>query len=60
MFRMGEHHGLLLVRMDDATIEAQIRLLRRLFLSEDAPTWSGCLVVARQDRLRVRRPRPAS
>lgn len=60
MFRTGEHHGLLLLRIEDATIAKQVRLLRRLFVSEEAQSWAGCLVVATPQRVRVRRPRPTS
>ena len=60
MFRTGEHHGMLLLRLDDATIAEQVRVLRRIFLSEDAQSWSGCLVVASAQKVRVRRPRSSA
>ena len=55
----GTHHGLLLVRLRDPGREALLRRIQRLFENEHVDGWIGCLVVATDRKLRIRRPSDA-
>ena len=52
----GTHGGLLLVRLRFPGRTALFDRLQSLFAVEDVSTWAGCLVVATDRKLRVRRP----
>ena len=52
----GTHRGLLLVRLPFPGRTALFGRIRSLFAVEDVSTWAGCLVVATDRKLRVRRP----
>ena len=54
----GTHRGLLLVRLASPGRTALLGRVQSLFAIEDVSTWTGCLVVATDRRLRVRRPEP--
>lgn len=55
-FIPGSHPGLLLLRLHHPSRRRLITVLRQLFASEDVPSWSGCVVVATDSKLRIRRP----
>jgi predicted nuclease of predicted toxin-antitoxin system len=52
----GAHHGLLLVRLRDPGRKALLHHIRGLFENERVEDWAGCLVVATDRKLRIRRP----
>lgn len=52
----GTHHGVLLVRMKEPGRLALSQHLISLFGSEDVEAWAGCIVVATERKVRVRRP----
>lgn len=52
----GTHRGLLLVRLASPGGTALLSRVQSLFAVEDVSTWAGCLVVATDRKLRVRRP----
>jgi predicted nuclease of predicted toxin-antitoxin system len=54
-FAPGGHHGVLLVRFRNPGRNAILRRLSALFQAEDIGSWSGCFVVATEQKLRVRR-----
>ena len=54
----GTHGGLLLVRLASPGRIALLARVQSLFAIEDVSTWTGCLVVATDRKLRVRRPEP--
>jgi predicted nuclease of predicted toxin-antitoxin system len=56
-FRPGTHHGLLLLRLNVPGREALLQRVITLFQTEDVKGWTGCLVVATDIKIRVRRPR---
>ena len=53
----GTHRGLLLVRLASPGGTALLSRVRSLFTVEDVSMWAGCLVVATDRKLRVRRPK---
>ena len=55
-FVPGTHHGLLLVRLSRPGRIALFDRITGLFSTEQVEQWSGCLVVATDYKLRVRRP----
>jgi predicted nuclease of predicted toxin-antitoxin system len=56
-FTPGTHHGILLVRLRDPGLHALRARIAGLFETENVDAWSGCLVVATDTKLRIRRPR---
>ncbi|MDP6524555.1 MAG: DUF5615 family PIN-like protein [Kiritimatiellia bacterium] len=56
-FTPGTHHGILLVRLRDPGFHALKARIAGLFQMENVDAWLGCLVVATDTKLRVRRPR---
>jgi predicted nuclease of predicted toxin-antitoxin system len=52
----GTHHGLLLIRLRDPGREALLRCIRGLFETEPVASWTGCVVIATDRKLRIRRP----
>jgi predicted nuclease of predicted toxin-antitoxin system len=57
-FVPGTHHGILLVRLPDAEQWRVTDYLLGWFRESDARTWTGCVVVATPNKVRVRRPTP--
>jgi predicted nuclease of predicted toxin-antitoxin system len=55
-FTPGTHPGILLVRLENASRAALIHRVRQIFENEDVTDFSGCLVVATEHKLRIRRP----
>ena len=52
----GTHPGILLVRLRDPGRAALLQHIASVFRTEPVDTWSGCLVVLSDLRLRIRRP----
>jgi len=52
----GTHPGILLLRLDHPSRTALVQRVRRILLAEDFESWSGCLVVTTERKIRVRRP----
>ena len=52
----GTHHGLLLVRLPRPGRTALFERIHSLFVTESVDEWAGCLVVATERKIRVRRP----
>lgn len=57
-YEPGTHAGLLLVRLRDPARKALTERVRAIFETEDVAGWAGCLVVATDRKVRVRRPSP--
>lgn len=55
-FEPGTHHGLLLVRLREPGRLALARRVSALFSDRDVETWRGCLIVATDRKLRIRKP----
>jgi predicted nuclease of predicted toxin-antitoxin system len=55
-FTPGTHMGLLLIRLDHPSRAMLVGRVRQVFETEDVDSFSGCLVVATEHKLRVRRP----
>ena len=51
----GTHAGLLLVRLAQPGRDALLARVAMLFATEPVETWGGCLVVATDHKVRVRR-----
>ena len=56
-FEPGTHAGVLLVRLASPSRRALMDFVERVFRTEDVASWAGCLVVATDAKVRVRRPR---
>ena len=56
-FVPGTHAGLLLVRLSEPNRRSLELYVTGLFRDEPVETWAGCLVVATDAKVRVRRPR---
>ena len=52
----GTHAGLLLVRLAQPGRDALVARLALLFATESVEQWEGCLVVASDHKVRVKRP----
>jgi predicted nuclease of predicted toxin-antitoxin system len=57
LFGPGDHPGLFVVRLPDSEQWRVADYLAAWFSMLDAPSWSGCLVIATTTKLRVRRAR---
>ena len=55
-FTPGTHAGLLLVRLPQPGRNALAARVAMLFATEDVDQWRGCLVVATEHKVRVKRP----
>ena len=55
-FAPGTHAGLLLLRLKEPGRRALLRRLVTLFEMEQVGAWRGCVVVATERKIRVRRP----
>ena len=51
----GTHAGLLLVRLDSPSREALLARVSVLFATEPVNEWGGCLVVATDHKVRIKR-----
>jgi len=51
----GTHHGVLLIRLTDPSREDLFKRIVEVFEKEDVSTWTGCNVVATNQKVRVRR-----
>jgi predicted nuclease of predicted toxin-antitoxin system len=58
-FVPGTHHGLLVVRLPDTEQWRTADHLVGWFSSADVASWTGCLVVATPNKVRVSRPTSA-
>jgi len=54
-FVPGSHWGILLIRLHAPKRRSLIRRVEDLFRQEDVSEWGRCLIVATEERLRVRR-----
>lgn len=54
-FTPGTHPGLLLIRLDHPSRKALIERVERILQTEDIETWKGCIVVATEHKIRIRR-----
>ena len=57
-FTPGTHAGLLLVRLTRPGRHALFERVLTVFQTEKIEEWTGCLVVATEHKIRVRRPEP--
>jgi len=55
-FAPGTHAGLLLIRLARPGREALLSRIAMLFAAELVDQWSGCLVVATDHKVRIKRP----
>jgi predicted nuclease of predicted toxin-antitoxin system len=55
-FTLGNHPGLLLVRLKHPGRRALAAKVRFVFETEDTSSWRGCFLVLTDSKLRVRRP----
>ncbi|MEW6250331.1 MAG: DUF5615 family PIN-like protein [Planctomycetota bacterium] len=55
-FTPGTHPGILLLRLRNPPRRLLIARVDALFASEDVEQWVGCIVVATEHKIRVRRP----
>jgi predicted nuclease of predicted toxin-antitoxin system len=55
-FRPGTHAGLLLVRLAQPGSNALVARVAMLFATEHVDEWRGCLVVATEHKVRMKRP----
>ena len=56
----GTHAGLLLVRLTRPGRNALVERVSTVFQTEKVEDWTGCLVVATEQKIRVRRPAPST
>ena len=54
----GTHAGLLLVRLTRPGRKALFERVATVFQTEKVEDWTGCLVVATEQKIRIRRPEP--
>ena len=55
-YKPGTHAGLLLVRLPRPGRNALLDRVTALFRTEQIENWAGCLVVATDQKVRIRRP----
>ncbi len=55
-FIPGTHPGILLLRLDHPSRSALVQRMHRILHTEDFGSWKGCLVIATERKIRVRRP----
>ena len=56
LYMPGTHAGLLLVRLAHPGRDALVERVAALFATEAVDQWQGCLVVATDHKVRVKRP----
>ena len=54
----GTHAGLLLVRLTRPGRKVLFERVSTVFQTEKVEDWTGCLVVATEQKIRIRRPEP--
>lgn len=54
-FRPGVHAGILLVRLREPGRASLLRRVETLFETESVDEWKGCLVIATERKIRIRR-----
>jgi len=52
----GTHAGLLLVRLANSGGDVSIARIATLFATENVDEWRGCLIVATDHKVRIKRP----
>lgn len=57
-YTSGTHAGLLLVRLTRPGRNALFERVSTVFQTEKVEDWTGCLVVATEQKIRIRRPEP--
>lgn len=57
IYAPGTHAGLLLLRLAHPGRDALVERVAGLFASEAVNQWQGCLVIATDHKVRVKRPR---
>ena len=57
-FTPGTHAGLLLVRLTRPGRHVLFERVLTVFQTEKVEEWTGCLVVATEQKIRIRRPEP--
>lgn len=55
-FPPGSHLGLLVVRLRNPSRRALAGYIERLFMSAAVESWTGCIVVATDAKVRIRKP----
>lgn len=55
LFTPGNHYGILLVRLGQPGRDALLSKILNLFQFENPEIWRGCIVVATERKIRVRR-----
>ena len=55
-FAPGTHAGIMLVRLRNPGRIALLQTVTQAFIDENVATWSGCVVVLTERKLRVHRP----
>src|SRR5436853_4206546 len=58
-FQPGTHAGVVLLRLRTRGRAALLRRVEQVASRPDFPTWSGCLVIVTDLKVRVRRPPPS-
>ena len=53
-FAPGTHHGILLIRLHDASRRNLVERITSIFRMERVESWVGCFVVATDHKIRVR------
>ncbi|MEZ5366808.1 MAG: DUF5615 family PIN-like protein [Bryobacterales bacterium] len=56
LYQPGTHQGVLLVRLAHPGRESLLTRVEDLFLTERVTEWTGCLVVATDNKVRIKRP----
>jgi predicted nuclease of predicted toxin-antitoxin system len=55
-YAAGSHFGILILRLDNRDFTVLIKRVMTIFQEEDVESWSGCCVVAAEQKIRVTRP----
>ena len=55
-FAPGKHYGILQIRLHSPGRQSLKNLITKLFTTQNVEDWRGCLVVATEWKLRVRKP----
>lgn len=54
-FVFGAHRGVMVVRLTQSGLRSLVRRITNVFETEDVDSWSGCFVIATDNKVRVRR-----
>lgn len=55
-FQPGTHHGVLIVRLTDASRHALAQRILSIFSRERVERWPGCFIIVTEHKLRIRHP----